>query len=85
MAEEKKRRGRRAHLNDFYRDVSGNYIYTGTCYVCTAAPQERTALLRRLWLLAAVMVVSVVTGGVSPRRAWAGASTCCCPTWRRWD
>lgn len=31
MAEEKKRRGRRAHLNDFYRDVSGNYIYTGTC------------------------------------------------------
>ena len=51
MAEEKKRRGRRAHLNDFYRDVSGNYIYTGTCYVCNAAPQERTALLRRLWLL----------------------------------
>ena len=31
MAEEKKRRGRRAHLNDFYRDVSGNYIYTGAC------------------------------------------------------
>lgn len=86
MAEEKKRRGRRAHLNDFYRDVSGNYIYTGTCYVCTASPQERTALLRRLWLLAAVMAVSVVSRRLhSPRRAWAGASTCCCPTWRRWD
>ena len=32
MAEEKKRRGRRDHLNDFYRDVSGNYVYTGVCY-----------------------------------------------------
>ena len=73
MAEEKKRRGRRAHLNDFYRDVSGNYIYTGTCYVCTAAPQERTALLRRLWLLAAVMVVSVVTGGCIPAPGMGGS------------
>lgn len=73
MAEEKKRRGRRAHLNDFYRDVSGNYIYTGTCYVCTAAPQERTALLRRLWLLAAVMAVSVVTGGCIPAPGMGGS------------
>ena len=48
MAEEKKRRGRRDHLNDFYRDVSGNYIYTGACYVCTGGPQARTVLLRRL-------------------------------------
>ena len=46
MAEGKKRRGRRDHLNDFYRDVSGNYVYTGTCYVCLAAEKERTALLR---------------------------------------
>lgn len=29
MAEGKERRGRRDHLNDFYRDVSGNYVYTG--------------------------------------------------------
>ena len=62
MAEEKKRQGRRAHLNDFYRDVSGNYVYTGACYVCTA-PQERTALLRRLWLLTAVMAAAVLVGG----------------------
>lgn len=62
MAEGKKRRGRRAHLNDFYRDVSGNYVYTGACYVCTA-PQERSTLLRRLWLLTAVLAAAVVTGG----------------------
>lgn len=63
MAEEKKRRGRRDHLNDFYRDVSGNYVYTGTCYVCRAAEKERTALLRRVWLLTAVMAAAVVAGG----------------------
>ena len=50
MAGEKKRQGRRAHLNNFYRDVAGNYVYTGTCYVCRAADGERAALLRRLWL-----------------------------------
>ena len=55
MAGEKKRQGRRAHLNDFYRDVAGNYVYTGTCYVCRAADGERAALLRRLWLLTAVL------------------------------
>ena len=63
MAGEKKRQGRRAHLNDFYRDVAGNYVYTGTCYVCRAADGERAALLRRLWLLTAVMAAAVVAGG----------------------
>lgn len=63
MAEGKERRGRRDHLNDFYRDVSGNYVYTGTCYVCRAAEKERTALLRRVWLLTAVMAAAVVAGG----------------------
>lgn len=29
MAEKKKRKGRRAYLNDFYTDVSGNTVYTG--------------------------------------------------------
>lgn len=63
MAGEKKRPGRRAHLNDFYRDVSGSYVYTGTCYICTAGDRARAALLRRLWLLTAVMAAAVVTGG----------------------
>ena len=63
MAGDKKRRGRRAHLNDFYRDVAGNYVYTGTCYVCRAADGERTALLRRLWLLTAVLAAAVLAGG----------------------
>ena len=48
MTEEKKRRGRRDHLNDFYRDVSGNYVYTGVCYEHTGGVRANTALLRRL-------------------------------------
>ena len=63
MAGERKRQGRRAHLNDFYRDVAGNYVYTGTCYVCRAADGERAALLRRLWLLTAVLAAAVLAGG----------------------
>lgn len=63
MAGEKKRQGRRAHLNDFYRDVSGSYVYTGACYVCAAGERQRAALLRRLWLLTAVMAAAVVAGG----------------------
>ena len=63
MTEEKKRQGRRDHLNDFYRDVSGNYVYTGVCYEHTGGVCANTALLRRLWLMAAVMAAAVVTGG----------------------
>lgn len=63
MAEEKKRRGRRDHLNDFYRDVSGNYVYTGVCYEHTDGVCANTALLRRLWLMAAVMAAAVLAGG----------------------
>ena len=64
MAEEKKRRGRRDHLNDFYRDVSGNYVYTGVCYGHTGGVRANTALLRRLRLMTAVMAAAV--------------SCCCC-------
>ena len=63
MAGEKKRRGRRDHLNDFSRNVSGEYIYTGQCYVCTGGAQARTALLRRLWRMTAGMAAAVVAGG----------------------
>ena len=63
MAEEKKRRGRRDHLNDFYRDVSGNYVYTGVCYEHTGGVCANTALLRRLRLMAAVMAAAVLAGG----------------------
>ena len=63
MTEEKKRQGRRDHLNDFYRDVSGNYVYTGVCYEHTGGVCANTALLRRLWLMAAVMAAAVLAGG----------------------
>ena len=63
MAEEKKRRGRRDHLNDFYRDVSGNYVYTGVCYEHTGGVRANTALLRRLRRMAAVMAAAVLAGG----------------------
>ena len=71
MAEEKKRRGRRDHLNDFYRDVSGNYVYTGVCYEHTGGVRANTALLRRLRLMAAVMAAGTWT---TPKMAAAASS-----------
>ena len=38
MAEKKKRKGRRAYLNDLYTDVSGNTIYTGKMYSPVGGP-----------------------------------------------
>ena len=69
MAEGKERRGRRDHLNDFYRDVSGNYVYTGTCYVCRAAEKERTALHPHVSHMTALMSDAVVAADIkSPKR-----------------
>ena len=47
MTEEKKRQGRRDHLNDFYRDVSGNYVYTGVCYEHTGGVRAMSAPVGR--------------------------------------
>ena len=47
--EKKKRRGRRAYLEDFHRNVAGEYIYTGQTHAWKA-PRGKT--LRKLWLCA---------------------------------
>ena len=44
MAEKnKKRGGRRAHLNDFHVNLAGDYVYTGAHY--TYVDQGRSCLL----------------------------------------
>ena len=63
MAEKKKRRGRRAHLEDFYRDAAGRYVYRGAHYVCEAGEAAQAALRRRLWPLAIAAAAAVLAGG----------------------
>ena len=58
MAEKKKRKGRRAYLNDFYADVNGKYIYTGDVYrYVDDRPFDKAYL--RVGLLCGVVFLSV--------------------------
>lgn len=56
MAEtkKKKRKGRRAYLNDFYTDVSGNIVYTGVMYRYEGEKPFRQSYLRVALLCGAV-------------------------------
>jgi hypothetical protein len=63
---EKKRRGRRAHLDEFYRDLSGSYIYTGAHYIYMDEGIPLKKALAVLWALAAAMAVLTVLGGCIP-------------------
>ena len=60
MAEKKKRRGRRAHLADFYRDAAGRYVYRGAHYVCEAGEAAQAVLRRQLWPLAIAAATAVI-------------------------
>ena len=65
MAEKnKKRGGRRAHLNDFHVNLAGDYVYTGAHYSYVTRPQPRPAQRELLGLSVAVML-AVVAGGCS--------------------
>ena len=69
----KKRRGRRAYLEDFHQNVAGEYIYTGQTHAWKA-PRGKT--LRKLWLCAIAAIGAAVAAGCVPntgmeRRVWA--------------
>lgn len=71
--EKKKRRGRRAYLEDFHQNVAGEYIYTGQTHAWKA-PRGKT--LRKLWLCAIAAIGAAVAAGCVPntgmeRRVWA--------------
>ncbi len=63
MDENRKKRGRKAHLNDFQKTVTGEYIYTGKTYQWDS-PRGRSLLL--LWLLALAAFGGSIAGGCIP-------------------
>lgn len=62
MAEEKKRRGRRAYLADFHQTADGTYRYGGAMHRFTGPGSWKGALVR-LWALTALMAAAAVTAG----------------------
>jgi len=71
VAEKKKRKGRRAYLDDFQAGVNGQYIYTGSMYRYEGAvPYQRA--MRRVSLLTAAMCAALVCAGAVPAPSMLG-------------
>lgn len=60
---EKKRKGRRAYLNDFQKDEKGQYVYQGALYEWKGEKGTLRRELMVLWGLCIVMMASLLTAG----------------------
>ena len=66
MAGEKKRRGRRAYLDDFQKTASGEYVYTGKVHHFQSGEVDRRQALTGLWAITAAMAAAVIVSGCVP-------------------
>lgn len=66
MEKRRPRRGKNSYLNDFHRNLAGEYIYEGMSYTCRVKGAERKRLRLRLWALTVLMVLAAVAGGCIP-------------------
>ena len=63
---EKKKKGRRAYLNDFKLQDSGTYAYEGKIFECTLGGAEFHKMMIRLWTLFGVMAGVNLLAGFLP-------------------
>jgi len=64
MAEEKKkRRGRRAYLDDFRREFNGEYTYVGKLHAYEPGQMDRKRALTVLWGLTVLLSAAAVSAG----------------------
>lgn len=61
--EEKKKRKRRAYLDSFHKDSSGNYVYQGDLYAFEPQEKELRHVLAQQWLSAGVMLAALLVTG----------------------
>ena len=60
MANRPKRPFRRAYLNDFQADASGNYVYTGKCYAFLGDEREQKRYLLKAVLLEVLALFAAI-------------------------
>ena len=60
---EKKYKGRRAYLNDFKKNESGNYEYQGDLYYWKGDKESLKKEMITLWLLGIGMLASLILAG----------------------
>lgn len=59
----KKKKGRRAYLEDIHRTADGRFIYTGPCFEYDEEFNTRSSVVARLWLMLLPAVAACVGGG----------------------
>ena len=64
--QERKRKNRRAYLDDFHKDLSGQYFYDGPLYGYVENGKSRKRLLQELWGLCVLMIGAVIGVGFTP-------------------
>ena len=64
--ENKKRRGRRAYLEDFHKTATGEYVYEGEVHHFRPGRLTWKQAMLRLWLCTGVMIAGVAAAGVVP-------------------
>lgn len=60
----KKKKSRRAYLEDIRPAANGNYVYTGQCYIYDEEINTRGFVLLRLWLLILPALAACVASGL---------------------
>ena len=63
---EKKKKGRRAYLNDFQKNGAGGYVYKGDLYQYTDGEKKRKKDLLTLWVWYAGAVIFGIMAGCLP-------------------
>ena len=71
MAEKKKRKGRRAYLNDFYTDLGGNTVYTGKM-IRYLGPHPYPVARRRVGVLCGLVCACVFAVACLPAPSMLG-------------
>ena len=59
----KKKKGRRAYLDDIHRTADGKFIYTGPCFAYDEEANLRANVLLKLWLLVLPAIAACVVSG----------------------
>ena len=78
---EREKKKKRAYLDDFEKDLNGNYQYRGAHYRY-AGEYPHSRVLALLWLFCGSGAALTVGAGALPGPTH--LCTCCCPTWRHW-
>lgn len=63
---DREKKGRRAYLEDFQKNVAGEYVYTGEYYVYQERGKSRRRALAELWLLCGLLAAAAVGAGCVP-------------------